>query len=79
MGRWTLDTSQAYVAMDLLSRVMLPYDLDPFGFNPLLSVLGRIFRYSAITVDVLLASDCLATMFRAVEIDGGRIGMEDML
>ena len=39
MGRWTLDTSPAYVAMDLLSRVMSPYDLNPFGFNPLLSVL----------------------------------------
>ena len=39
MGRWTLDTSPAYVAMDLLSRVMSPYDLKPFGFNPLLSVL----------------------------------------
>ena len=24
MGRWTLDTSPAYVAMDLLSRVMSP-------------------------------------------------------
>ena len=39
MGRWTLDTSPAYVAMDLLSRVMSPYDLNPFGFNPLRGVL----------------------------------------
>jgi NTE family protein len=97
MGRWTLDTSPAYVVMDLLSRVMSPYDLNPFGFNPLFSVLtecvdferlarspiklfltatnvrtgrGRIFRNSEITVDVLLASACLPTMFRAVEIDG---------
>jgi NTE family protein len=86
--------------MDLLSRVMSPYDLNAFGFNPLLSVLtecliligllarqssslllfitatnvrtdrGRIFRNSEITVDVLFASACLRTMFRAVENDG---------
>jgi len=97
LGRWTLDTSPAYIAMDLLSRVLSPYDLNPFGLNPLRKVLtesidfdrlarspiklfvtatsvrtgrGRIFRNAEITADVLLASACLPTMFRAVEIDG---------
>jgi NTE family protein len=97
MGRWTLDTSPAYLAMDMLSRIFSPYDLNPTGFNPLRRVLaesidferlatspiklfitatnvhtgrGRIFRNSQITPDVLLASACLPTMFRAVEIDG---------
>jgi NTE family protein len=97
MGRWTLDTSPAYIAMDLMSRVLSPYDLNPLGLNPLRSILtesidfdrlnhspiklfitatnvrtgrGRIFRNSEITADVLLASACLPTMFRAVEIDG---------
>ncbi len=97
MGRWTLDTSPAYVAMDLISRVLSPYVLNPLGFNPLRRVLaesidcdrlahsaiklfitatsvrtgrGRIFRNAEITADVLLASACLPTMFRAVEIDG---------
>lgn len=31
---------------------------------------GRIFRNAEITADVLLASACLPTMFRAIEIDG---------
>jgi NTE family protein len=31
---------------------------------------GRVFRNAEITPDVLLASACLPTMFRAVEIDG---------
>lgn len=31
---------------------------------------GRVFRNAEITADVLLASACLPTMFRAVEIDG---------
>ena len=97
MGRWTFDTSPLYIAMDLMSRVLSPYDLNPLGLNPLRSILaesidferlvrspiklfvtatnvwtgrGRIFRNAEITADVLLASACLPTMFRAVEIDG---------
>lgn len=98
-GRWTLDSSPAYVAMDLMSRLLSPYDLNPFGLalNPLRHILadsidferlarspiklfvtatkvrtgrGRIFRNGEITPDVLLASACLPTMFRAIEIDG---------
>jgi NTE family protein len=97
LGRWTLDTSPAYLAMDLMSRVLSPYNLNPLGLNPLRTILaacidfdrlarapiklfitatsvrtgrGRIFRNAEITPDVLLASACLPTMFRAVEIDG---------
>jgi NTE family protein len=97
MGRWSLDTSPGYLFMDLMTRVLSPYDLNPFGLNPLRNILaenidferlprspillfitatnvrtgrGRIFRNAEITADVLLASACLPTMFRAVEIDG---------
>ncbi len=97
MGRWALDTSPAYVAMDLISRVLSPYVLNPLGYNPLRRILaesidcnrlarssiklfitatsvrtgrGRIFRNAEITADGLLASACLPTMFRAVDIDG---------
>ncbi|QRM31572.1 patatin-like phospholipase family protein [Microvirga sp. VF16] len=41
MGRWTLDTSPAYVAMDLASRLLSPYDLNPSGFNPLRQILAE--------------------------------------
>jgi NTE family protein len=50
MGRWTLDTSPAYVAMDLMARVLSPYDLNPLGLNPLRAILadsidfGRLAR-----------------------------------
>jgi NTE family protein len=97
MGSWTLDTSPAYITMDLLSRLLSPYNLNPLGLNPLRGILaesidfsrlsrspiklfitatnvrtgrGRIFRNPEITADVLLASACLPTMFRAIEIDG---------
>jgi NTE family protein len=40
MGRWTLDTSPAYIAMDLMSRLVSPYDLNPLGLNPLRGILA---------------------------------------
>ncbi len=97
LGRWTLDHSPAFVAMDLASRLFSPYDLSPSGFNPLREILaehidferlaratikifvtatsvrtgrGHVFRNSAITPEVLLASACLPTLFQAIEIDG---------
>ncbi|ACA15346.1 Patatin [Methylobacterium sp. 4-46] len=50
LGRWTLDHSPLYLAVDLMARVFSPYDLNPGGFNPLERVLaatvdfGRIAR-----------------------------------
>lgn len=41
LGRWTLDTSPFFVAMDLMSRVFSPYDLNPGGANPLHEILTR--------------------------------------
>jgi NTE family protein len=41
MGRWTLDSSPAYVAFDLMSRMLSPYDLNPLGFNPLRAILAE--------------------------------------
>lgn len=97
LGRWTLDASPVFVAMDLMSRVFSPYDLNPGGANPLHEILtqnidferlarapiklfvtatnvhtgrGRVFRNADITPEVLLASACLPTLFRAVEING---------
>jgi NTE family protein len=52
MGRWTLDASPAYLAIDLMTRMLSPYDLNPFGLNPLRSILaesidfGRLARAS---------------------------------
>ncbi len=31
LGRWTLDSSPIYVAMDLMSRLVSPYDVNPHG------------------------------------------------
>jgi len=39
VGRWTLDYSPAFVAMDLMSRLFSPYELNPGGANPLRDIL----------------------------------------
>jgi NTE family protein len=41
LGRWTLDYSPAFIAMDLASRLFSPYDLNPGGFNPLREILAE--------------------------------------
>jgi len=41
LGRWTLDNSPLFVAMDLMSRVVSPYSLNPAGTNPLADILAE--------------------------------------
>ncbi|WP_246504779.1 patatin-like phospholipase family protein [Microvirga antarctica] len=40
MGRWTLDASPAFVALDIAGRLISPYDLNPLGSNPLTEILS---------------------------------------
>ena len=41
IGRWTLDYSPVFVAMDLAARVFSPYDLNPLALNPLRAILAE--------------------------------------
>jgi NTE family protein len=97
LGRWTLDHSPIFVALDMMARVVSPYDMNPVSVNPLRTILAdtidfdalrnsrirlfvtatrvsngqaRVFRNADLTPDALLASACLPTLFKAVEIDG---------
>jgi NTE family protein len=45
LGRWTLDHSPAFVAMDLASRLLSPYDLNPGGANPLRDILAECIDF----------------------------------
>ena len=42
LGRWTLDSSPIYVAMDLMSRLFSPYQLNPMGTNSLRGILADL-------------------------------------
>ncbi len=93
-GNWNMDHSPIYLAFDVMSRLLSPYQLNPLDYNPLRGVLERtvdpacrevklfvsatnvrsgkirVFGNPEITIDALLASACLPTLFRTVEIDG---------
>jgi len=49
-GRWTLDYSPVFAALDIASRVLSPYETNPLGSNPLRQILadsvdfGRLAR-----------------------------------
>ena len=45
LGRWTLDYSPMFVAMDMMARVFSPYDLSPSGANPAAQHPGRGRRF----------------------------------
>ena len=45
LGRWTLDHSPLFVALDLMSRLYSPYDLNPSGANPLRAVLEKVIEF----------------------------------
>jgi NTE family protein len=48
MGRWTLDSSPAFITMDLMARLLSPYDLNPRGVNPLRDILAECVDFSRI-------------------------------
>ena len=48
MGRWTLDSSPAFITMDLMARMFSPYDLNPGGVNPLRDILAECVDFTRI-------------------------------
>jgi NTE family protein len=48
LGRWTMDASPAFVALDMAARLFSPYDLNPGGFNPLREILAACVDASAL-------------------------------
>ncbi|SDD03648.1 patatin-like phospholipase family protein [Paraburkholderia lycopersici] len=48
LGRWTLDHSPIFVALDMMARVVSPYDLNPASVNPLRSILVDTIDFDAL-------------------------------
>jgi NTE family protein len=46
MGRWTLDTSPIFLALDIAARVFSPYDLNPRGANPMRDILAECIDFT---------------------------------
>ena len=45
LGRWSLDFSPAFVALDLAARLVSPYELNPSATNPLADVLAGVVDF----------------------------------
>ncbi|HET6468872.1 MAG TPA: patatin-like phospholipase family protein, partial [Geminicoccaceae bacterium] len=64
-GRWNLDASPGYVMMDLLSRLVSPYELSPWDLNPLRRLLNAQVDFDRVNRcdDVLLfvTATCVRT------------------
>ncbi|WP_343665911.1 patatin-like phospholipase family protein [Paraburkholderia tropica] len=48
LGRWTLDHSPIFVALDMMARVASPYDLNPASVNPLRTILADTIDFDAL-------------------------------
>jgi NTE family protein len=66
LGRWTLDSSPMYVAMDLMSRLVSPYDVNPYGSNPLRDILAELIDFD------LLAQSPIHLFVTATNVRTGR-------
>ncbi|MBI3758834.1 MAG: SDR family NAD(P)-dependent oxidoreductase, partial [Deltaproteobacteria bacterium] len=48
MGNRSLDNSPAYLVMDMLTRLLSPYQLNPTNYNPLREVLSQVVDFDAL-------------------------------
>jgi len=46
MGRWTMDTSPMFIALDMAARLFSPYDLNPHGANPMRDILTECVDFA---------------------------------
>lgn len=66
LGRWTLDNSPLFVAMDMMSRVVSPYSLNPTGSNPLADILAEVIDFGS------LATSPIKLFITATNVRTGR-------
>jgi NTE family protein len=48
MGNWSLDASPAYNWLDVMSRLVSPYDTNPLDINPLLDLLSKTIDFERV-------------------------------
>ena len=66
LGRWTLDNSPAYIAIDMMTRLFSPYDLNPSGKNPLRTMLSELIDFER------LATSPVGPFVTATNVQTGR-------
>ncbi|ASJ73146.1 patatin-like phospholipase family protein [Granulosicoccus antarcticus] len=72
MGNWSLDRSWGYHAMDALSRLVSPYQLNPMNMNPLRDVLE-----SCVDFDCVQHCDSIKLYISATNVETGKVKIFD--
>ncbi|GGW46284.1 patatin-like phospholipase family protein [Vreelandella hamiltonii] len=67
IGNWSLDNSPGYVAMDLMTRLVSPYQLNPLNLNPLRDIVA-----SHIDFDRVRQCDQLKLFVAATNVRTGK-------
>jgi len=75
LGRWTLDNSPLFVAMDMMARVVSPYDANPFGTNPLRSILTDMIDFARLPQSAIK----LFVTATSVRTGSGRVFRNDQI
>ena len=68
MGNWSLDWSPGYHAMDALTRMASPYQLNPTNMNPLRDILEASVDFEAVR-----ACDAFELFVSATNVETGRV------
>jgi NTE family protein len=68
MGNWSLDNNPSYILFDLLQRLSSPYDVNPFNFNPLKTILDDIVDF-----DLVRGCDSMKVFVSATNVETGRV------
>ncbi|MFO7856924.1 MAG: patatin-like phospholipase family protein [Paracoccaceae bacterium] len=68
LGRWSLEHSPAYHALDALTRLASPYQLNPLGLDPLRDVIEASIDFEAVR-----ACDAFELFVSATNVETGRV------
>ncbi len=69
-GNWNLDRSPAYYALDALSRVASPYQLNPMNVNPLKDLLNESIDFESVR-----ACTAFKLFISATNVETGRVAV----
>lgn len=69
---WNMDQSPQYIFFDLVSRLLSPYELNPFNLNPLRDILS-----TTIDFDALRRNDRLQLFITATNVRSGKVRVFD--
>ncbi len=64
----SMDMSPAYIGFDMLTRLVSPYQFNPFNYNPLRDVLNEVIDFERLRTDIPLKLFLSATNVRTGKI-----------